>query len=77
MMAYTLPNEVDLYLTGIVEAKMIPHHFEAFKENKRYKTIINNYATQSWSFLGYTFEAKSMLQTLLEDIEKELNRLSV
>jgi hypothetical protein len=65
----------DLGPEGITNAKMIPHDFEALKQNKRYKTMINTYATQSRLFLMFTMRNKSRLVKLLKAIEDELKKL--
>ena len=66
----------DIDSSGIVPAKMIPHDFEALKENKHYKTMIQTYAAQSRFFLRRTLQVKSELNTLLKNIDLELKRLS-
>jgi len=66
----------ELGSTGITDAKMIPHDFEALKENKRYKTMIKTYATQSRLYLMYTLRSKSKLKNLLEAIDSELKLLT-
>ena len=66
----------DIGPTGVTNAKMIPHDFEALKTNKRYKTMIKTYATQSRLFLVFTLKAKSRLTALLAAIDKELKKLA-
>lgn len=57
---------------GVTDGKMIPYDYEALKFNKRFKTLLKTYATQSIYFLKYTQNIKSSLQILIDDIDKEL-----
>lgn len=62
----------DLDSNGVTDGKMIPHNYEALKLNKRFKTLLKTYATQSTYFLKYTQNIKSSLEILIGDIDKEL-----
>ena len=61
---------------GVLDARMVPHDFEALKTNKRYKTMLKTYTTQSGLFLMFTKDTKARLTKLLVAIENELKYLS-
>ncbi|MBO6881380.1 DUF6090 family protein [Winogradskyella sp.] len=66
----------DLSHEGIIDARMVPHDYEALKTNKRYQTMIRTYATQSRLFLMYTMSIKAKLKAIINDINNELKALS-
>lgn len=65
----------DMGPNGYKDGKMVPHNYESLKANKRYKTMLKTFATQSRLFLGYTQNIKSKLKVLIQDIDKELTFL--
>lgn len=66
----------DMDTTGIIAARMIPHDYEALQKNKRYKTMIQTYSSQSGLFLKRTLKVQSELNSLLANIDWELKKLA-
>lgn len=57
-------------------SRMTPHDPLGLKTNKRYKTLMSTYLTQSATFLEYTKFNLQSLEQLIIEVEEEIERLN-